>query len=90
VEQLTMARKKDVFPHELIGEEIEVIDSKNKSNIGIRGKIADETKETLRVHQNDGREVVLMKNVITIKLVKSGKVISGEIIAKRPEERLKG
>ncbi len=85
-----MARKKDVFPHELIGEEIEVIDSKNKSNIGIRGKIADETKETLRVHQNDGREVVLMKNVITIKLVKSGKVISGEIIAKRPEERLKG
>ncbi len=86
--QLTMAQK-ETFPYELIGEEIEVVTSKNKSNLGIKGKIIDETKETITVNQ-DGKEVVLMKKIITFKLMKSGKIISGEVIAKRPEERLKG
>lgn len=84
-----MARK-DIFPHELIGETIEVMSSKNKSNLGIKGKIIDETKETITVAQDNGKEVVLMKQIITIKLMKSGEVISGEAIAKRPEDRLKG
>lgn len=82
--------RKEVFPHELIGEEIEVITSKNKSNLGIKGKIIDETKETITVSQDHGKEVVLMKQIITFKLMKSGKIISGEVIAKRPEDRLKG
>jgi len=84
-----MARK-EIFPHELIGETIEVVDSKNKSNLGIKGKIIDETKETIKVAQDSGKEVVLMKQIITFKLVKSGKIISGEVTAKRPEDRLKG
>lgn len=83
-----MARK-DIFPHELIGEEIEVVDSKNKSNIGIRGKIIDETKETIKVHQDNGKAIVLMKNIIMFKLLSAGKIISGEQIARRPEDRLK-
>ena len=81
--------QKETFPHELIGEEIEVVSSKNKSNLGIKGKVIDETKETITVSQNN-KEVVLMKKIITFKLMKSGKIISGEVIAKRPEERLKG
>lgn len=81
--------RKEIFPHELIGEEIEVVDSKNKSNLGIKGKIIDETKETITVVQDNSKKVVLMKQIITFKLVKSGKIISGEIIAKRPEDRLK-
>ena len=36
--------RKETFPHELIGEEIEVIDSKNKSNAGIRGKSSTKPK----------------------------------------------
>ncbi|MDP3698564.1 MAG: ribonuclease P protein subunit [Nanoarchaeota archaeon] len=84
-----MARK-EIFPHELIGEAIEVVSSKNKSNLGIKGKIIDETKETITVMQDNGKDVVLMKQIITFKLMKSGKIISGEVIAKRPEDRLKG
>ena len=86
--QLTMAQK-EIFPYELIGEEIEVVTSKNKSNLGIKGKVIDETKETITV-SHDGKDVVLMKKIITFKLMKSGKIVSGEVIAKRPEERLKG
>ena len=84
-----MARK-EIFPHELIGETIEVLSSKNKSNLGIKGKIIDETKETITVAQENGKDVVLMKQIITFKLIRSGKIISGENIAKRPEDRLKG
>lgn len=84
-----MARK-EIFPHELIGETIEVVNSKNKSNLGIKGKIIDETKETITVMQDNGKEVVLMKQIITLKLMKTGKILSGDVIAKRPEERLKG
>ncbi len=84
-----MARK-ETFPHELIGETIEVVSSKNKSNLGIKGKVIDETKETITVAQENGKEAVLMKQIITFKLMKSGKIIFGDLIAKRPEDRLKG
>ena len=75
--------RKEVFPHELIGEEIEVVDSKNKINAGIRGKVIDETRETIKVLQEGGKEAVLMKKIIVFKLVKSGKIIFGENIAKQ-------
>ncbi|MEK6899549.1 MAG: ribonuclease P protein subunit [Nanoarchaeota archaeon] len=80
--------RKETYPHELIGEEIEVTDSKNKSNLGVKGKVIDETKETITI-QMDDQKVILMKKIITFKLAKSGKIISGDQIAKRPEDRLK-
>lgn len=81
--------RKTFYPYELIGEEIEVIDSKNKFNIGIKGKIVDETKSTIKVQQTD-KIKTLLKNNITFKLVRKGQVIEGREIAKRSEERLKG
>lgn len=85
-----MARTK-VFPHELIGEEVEIVGSTNPSALGIVGGIIDETKQTITVRRNDnGREVVLLKNTITFRLSRTGTTISGKDIIKRPEERLKG
>ncbi len=78
-----------VFPYELIGEEIEVIRSKNKSNQGIKGKITDETKSTIMV-EHHGKVKRLFKTNITFRLLKSKEVIAGETIIKRPEERIKG
>jgi len=42
-----MAKK--IYPYELIGQEIEITNSKNKSNIGLKGKIVDETKYTIKI-----------------------------------------
>ena len=85
-----MARKKD-FPDELIGEEVEIVHSTNPSALGIVGGIIDETKQTLTVRRNDnGREVVLLKNTITFKLSRTGVTVAGKDIMKRPEERVKG
>ena len=79
-----MAKK--TYPYELIGQVIEIIDSKNKDNLGIVGRVVDETKHTLKVvHQ--GKTKTLVKKNITFKM--KGKIFSGEEISKRPEERMK-
>lgn len=81
-------KKEPPFPNELIGEEVEVITSANKHDVGIRGKIVDETKSTIKVLSH-GVVKTLLKNIITLKMLPSGKIISGENISRRPEDRIK-
>lgn len=79
-----------MFPDELVGEEVEIVDSTNPESLGIKGKIVDETKQTIKIEKEDGKEIVLLKNSVTFKLARTGEVISGKDITKRPEDRLKG
>lgn len=82
-----MAKK--TYPYELIGQEMEVIQSSNKSHLGLQGKIIDETKNTLKIlHQ--GKIKTLLKNNITFKLKKTSQLLEGKSLTKRPEERIKG
>lgn len=81
--------KKTVFPHELIGEEVMIIAATNPSLVGVTGKVVDETKATLRVLQ-DGMFKTILKNAIVLKLLRTGKIIDGKTLLKRPEDRLKG
>lgn len=73
---------------ELIGREIKIIGAKNKHNIGIEGKVVDETKNMIVV-LSDGKEKQLLKNNITILFKKEGLKVDGKILAGRPEERIK-
>ncbi len=70
----------------LIGKHAEVIDAKNKSLVGIKGKIIDETKNTITIETKKGAKKII-KNQVTIKV--NDKVIEGKKIAKRMEDRLK-
>ena len=79
---------KSTFPRELIGEDIEVIHSKNQSMLGMKGKIVDETKSTL-VLASKGAQKRLLKSSIIIRLLRTGRVIEGAGIIRRPEERMK-
>ena len=80
--------KKTTFPFELIGKEVEIVDAANKCNIGVKGKVVDETKETIKI-DHAGRHKILLKRTIKFQLVGTGKIISGKDVAKRPEERIK-
>ena len=77
---------KDFAAYELIGLEAEIIDSKNKNNIGIKGQIKDETKNTITIN---GKKV--FKNNITLKITYKNQTITikGEKLAGRPKERTK-
>ena len=74
---------------EFIGSKIKIIDSKNKSNIGITGKVINETKNTLVIKTKENKKT-LMKNNITFTTNIDGKTyeINGEKINKRHHERI--
>lgn len=73
--------------HELIGLQAEVLESTDPTQEGFSGEIMDETKHTLRI----GDRKVEKKNCIFLLEIPSGKKIKldGELIEKRPEERVK-
>ena len=81
----------NVIRHELIGLNAKICKSQNKCNLGIKGKIVNETYHTLQIKTKDGIKRVFKKN-ITLKLkIPSGEEIeiSGKDIEKRPWNRLK-
>ena len=84
-----MLNPKEIAKHELIGLEIEIVESRNKALIGIKGKITDETKNTITVE--DGRERKIMKSQIMMKTKIGNKEyeIDGRILVGRPEDRIK-
>ncbi len=81
-----MANFKDLLKSEFIGFEIEVADAKNPSLIGLKGKVIDETKNTLIIKAKKTVKMLLKKQ-ITFKI--NGKLINGEKISLRSEERIK-
>ncbi len=83
-------KAKNVLKHELIGLSAEVVESKNKRNTGIKGKIIDETKNTITISQKNKKKRLIKKNIkIIVKIKNNQYKIDCDKIRKRPEERLK-
>ena len=57
-------RPRDVLKAELIGLDIEIIDARNPQLKGLRGKVVEETRNTMTICQNDS-EKKLIKDQIT-------------------------
>jgi ribonuclease P protein subunit POP4 len=72
---------------EFIGAKIKVLRSGNKSLERLEGKIIDETRNTIRIMDNQNQEKTLLKKG-TVFLI-NGKKIQGDEIMRRPEERIK-
>jgi ribonuclease P protein subunit POP4 len=83
-------KSKDIIRQEIIGSLAEVIDSKNKSNIGIKGKIIDETKNTIIIEDKQKRKR-LFKNNITLKITIKNQTaaIQGKLLSGKPKDRTK-
>jgi len=77
------------FPYELIGEEMEVLSSHNPANLGMKGKIVDETKFTLKIKTSKEIKTLFKRNIV-FRLRNKNLVLDGKDLVKRPEERLKG
>ena len=90
-----MITSKNIFYHELIGLYCEVIESSNKSFVGISGKVVDETKKTILIEKicGNGIEEKLIPKDVSIfhfKLPNGNWVeIHGKILVSRPEDRIK-
>ncbi len=78
---------KDYVKYELIGSQLEVVYSKNKSLIGIKGKIIDETKNMFVL--NNGKKLIKSQSTFNIKFKNKTIKINGQLLVARPEDRLK-
>ena len=72
---------------EFIGLLVEVINSQNKSLIGKKGKIIDETMNLFVVEITQEKIIKILKKGTTFMI--NGKTILGNKIIKRPEDRVK-
>lgn len=77
--------------HELIGLKVEVVESPNSFQKGLRGEIVFETMNTLIIDTARGRKVVPKKNRLFKIQLPEGVVVlvEGNVILGRPEDRLK-
>lgn len=58
------------FGYGLIGSFVEVESSGNKSLIGLSGKVADETKNTITLITPDGKQKKIIKAQVKIRKIK--------------------
>ncbi|MEM0379798.1 MAG: ribonuclease P protein subunit [Desulfurococcaceae archaeon] len=82
---------KNIFFHELIGLDIELIDYPDTKLVGLKGRIIDETRKTIVVETN-GRIVRVFKENSILKItIPSGEtvLVRGFELMGRPEDRLK-
>ncbi|MBU4501792.1 MAG: ribonuclease P protein subunit [Nanoarchaeota archaeon] len=80
----------DLVRSELIGLEVEVVEAGNKSLVGLKGLIVDETKNTLSIERGDVIKKVL-KSQVMLNILFDGQTfqIDGKVLVGRPEDRLK-
>ena len=79
--------EKKLVKYEFIGTEVEVIDAKNKSSIGVKGKIADETKNMFTL--DNGKKIIKSECIFKMKIKGKTVEINGKVLVARPEDRIK-
>jgi ribonuclease P protein subunit POP4 len=77
--------------HELIGLEVEIKNSTNKNQMGLKGKVVDETFKTLKIETDKGEKVIPKDITIFIFTLPNGTrvQVEGKILLGRPEDRIK-
>lgn len=81
----------NILLHELIGLEAKVVNSQNRYQVGIEGKIIDETMKTLLLETSKGRRRVFKSDVRLLIKLPDGTLllVEGKELLGRPEDRIK-
>ncbi|MBI4052587.1 MAG: ribonuclease P protein component 1 [Candidatus Diapherotrites archaeon] len=82
--------QKNLACHELIGLDVEVLESSDAGRIGLKGRVVDETKNVF-VIESGGTEKKVPKKEATFgfSLGNEKAVLEGRALAFRPEDRSK-
>ncbi len=85
-----MINARNIARHELIGLEVEITRSNDPTLKDLKGRIVDETKNTLTIEAGGKRKIV-PKGICTfrIKLESDRVEVSGKALVSRPEDRIK-
>ena len=76
-----------IYPHEILGHAVSVIEANNPSIKGMTGLIVEETLRSLLLSTKKGEKSVLKRGL----LLKIGEaIVNGDELLRRPEDRIKG
>lgn len=83
--------KRDLLQHELIGLMAEVVDSSNPNLVGKKGRIVDETRNTIAIEEASKIKKLQKSTVVLGVTLPSGErvKIDGKKLVARPEDRIK-
>ncbi len=85
-----MRARKNIAMHELIGLRAEVKDSTNPNQIGLSGRIVDETYHMLVIEKDGKRKMIMKKGArFGVWLNDEYVTLNGDRINYRPHERIK-
>ena len=80
----------NILKHELIGLEIAITSSPNKTLNGLQGKIVNETKNMITIAVGESLKKVLKAQIVFETTINNQKIsIDGKKLVARPEDRLK-
>jgi ribonuclease P protein subunit POP4 len=88
---INMITPKNLVRHELIGLDARVVESTNPSQLGLSGRVVDETRNILSIETRDGVRN-LPKDSCTFSFhIPSGEWVrvDGKLLVARPEDRVK-
>jgi len=84
-----MITKENLLIHEIIGLEATIVKSSNEQTIGISGKVIDETKSMFFLNTKNGIKKIPKENAEwKFSFDKNELIVNGNLLAKRPQERL--
>ena len=84
-----MITQENITSHELIGLNTKIVNSSNSQIIGLNGSIVDETKSMFSIQTSNGIKKIPKKHsTMEISLPTSKITIDGNLLAKRPYDRM--
>jgi ribonuclease P protein subunit POP4 len=85
-----MMTQQNIINHELLGMDAQILESKNSSIVGLSGKVIDETKSMIVLQTKRGTKMIAKQhNKWKFTLGDQDFTIDGNMISKRPEDRIK-
>ena len=84
-----MITPENITMHELIGLDTTIVQSNNEKIVGLSGKVIDETKSMLILNTEKGiKKIPKDKSHWKFSLENAEAVVAGNMLTKRPQERI--
>lgn len=85
-----MLTPENITKHELTGLNIIIVKSSNQKLVGKKGKIVDETKNTITISEGKSLKTLIKSTIVFQTTVNNKKLeIDGKSIIGNPEDRIK-
>ena len=85
-----MQKPANIVRHELIGLNVEVVESRNKSENKVNGTVIDETKNTLVIKTKSGEKKIAKENAKFMFTIQDNKhvIVDGNLLLGKPKTRI--